>query len=62
MLTTNECLKILNKDKKKYSTEQVNKIRMLLYQFGEIAYTQFQQTKINEKSNIIYQGINRLAS
>lgn len=62
MLQTNECLKILNQKEKKYTAEQAENIRMFLYQLGEIAYLQFKQIKINEESNLIYQGIYRRAS
>ncbi len=56
MLSINDCLKILNQKEKKYTQEQAYKIVTLLYQLGEIAYFQFKH-KVNEKSNIVYQGI-----
>lgn len=60
MLTTNEVLKILNNNKpqKNYTTEEANKIKLLLYQFGEIAFLQFKQSKNDEKSCTIHQGLN----
>lgn len=57
MLSSNECLKILNQKEKKYTLEQANKIIALLYQLGEIAYLQFKQLK-NEKSNTIHSCLN----
>lgn len=64
MLTTNDALKILNKNKKgKYSSEQANKIKALLYQLGEIAFLQLKLLKEDEqKSDIIHKGIYRRAS
>ena len=32
-----------------YTNEQANKIKILLYQFGEIAYLQFKQINNDEK-------------
>ena len=59
MLNTDECLKILNKNKnKKYTREEAQKLKTLLYQFGEIAYLQFKQTEANEKSYSICKSIN----
>lgn len=62
MLTIHEALKILNKNKKKYTAEQANNILKLLYQLGEIAYLQFKQQNNHEKSNNICEGIYRRAS
>lgn len=58
MLSNEQVLKILNKNEKKYTNEQVNKIKMLLYDFAQIAYLQFKQITNNEKSNIICKGVN----
>ena len=61
MLSTNEALKILNNNnqQKKYTQEEASKIKLLLYQFGEIAYLQFKPTEINgQKRSIVYQSIN----
>jgi hypothetical protein len=64
MLTTNEILKILNNNKnnKKYTEGEAHKIKLLLYQLGEMAYLQFKQINANEKSNLIRTGIYRQAS
>lgn len=63
MLSTNEVLKTLNNytKQKKYTYEEANKIKLILYQFGEIAYLEFKQIENNEKekSNNIHKGINR---
>ena len=62
MLSTQDAIKILNKNKKKYTVEESSKILELLYQFGEIAHSQFKQIQTDEKSNIICKGIYRQAS
>lgn len=58
MLSINDAIKILNKNKtgKKYNQEQAKQILQLLYQFGEIAFEQFKQAK-NEECNTICKGI-----
>lgn len=47
MLATKDILNILNNNnrQKKYTIEEANKIKQLLYQLGEIAYLQFKETK-----------------
>ena len=64
MLSTNEVLQILNKNEKKYTTEQAKNIKLLLYQLGEIAYLQFKNIKNDKTENrsIVYTGIHRRAS
>ena len=62
MISINESLKILNKNEKKYTQEEAKNILNLLYQFGEIAYSQFKQNKENEKSNTIHTSIYGQAS
>jgi hypothetical protein len=62
MISAHEAIQILNKNEKKYTLQQTNSILGILYQFGEIAYIQFKQNKINEKSNIIHTSIYGQAS
>lgn len=62
MLSDNECLKILNKKDKNYTNEQAVKIKILLYQLGELSYLLFDQNNKNEESNNIYKSIYRQAS
>ena len=64
MLSTNDVLKILNAKEKKYTIEQANNIKVLLYQLGDIAYAQYKNSKKdeNEKGIVIYPGIYRRAS
>jgi len=63
MLSTNDVLKTLNNNtkQKKYTYEEGNKIKLTLYQLGEIAYLEFKQIEkdAKEKSNNIRKGINR---
>ena len=64
MLTTNDILKIINKNEKCYTIEQANSIKLLLYQLGDLAYLQYKTTKNDskEKGIIICESIYRRAS
>jgi len=43
MLSIAKCARILNFEKKKYTKEEVEKIRDLLYLFAEIDYQQYKE-------------------
>ncbi len=53
MLSIDECKKILNKTKQKYTTEQIKEIRLTLYKYADIVYTERnnQNEKLNRKKS-----------
>jgi hypothetical protein len=60
MVSIEFCKRILEKNEKKYSEEQVKFLRQLLYQLGEIDYTCFKnRIEHAAKSDNIYSCINR---
>jgi len=46
MLGIEQCKKILNNNGKKYSEEEIKKIRELLYKLAAIEYGNFKRTKL----------------
>lgn len=48
MLSLKKCNEILNKKEKKYTTDQVMKVRELLYQLAEIVY----ESKLTEDEKL----------
>ena len=59
-LSVGYCKKILERTGKKYTEEQINKIRHFLNTLAEIAYKSYRKKKDHEKgSNHLHQGINR---
>ena len=49
MIKFEVCKKVLNQKEKKFTDEQVRKIRDLLYQIAEIEFLNFKTTKNHEK-------------
>jgi len=59
MLSIEKCKKILNKKEKKYTDEQIKKLRNFLYILAEIDYNNFKENLIYEqKSNNLHKGFN----
>ena len=61
MLSLEKCKKILNKNGKKYTDDQVEKIREFLYTMAMIEYRRYEKKKQQDEkeSIIISEGINR---
>ncbi len=53
MLSIDECKKILNKTEQKYTTEQIKEIRLTLYKYADIVYTERnnQNEQLNRKKS-----------
>ena len=53
MLSIDECKKILNKTKRKDTTEQIKEIRLTLYKLADIVYTEnyIQNEQLNRKKS-----------
>ena len=52
MLSIEKCYKILNKNKKKYTKEEVIAIREILFKLGNIEYELSQKLNFDESNNI----------
>ncbi len=60
MLSLEVCKKILQKKGKKYSEEEIKRIRELLYQIGHLDYYLFTQKQHDDgKCDHLHKGIDR---
>jgi len=59
MLSIEKSMQILNQNGKKYTREQAEAILKELYHFAEIEYSNYLNSKDNDKGDNIYQSINR---
>jgi hypothetical protein len=59
MLSIEQCKKILKKNGKTYTDEEVKKVRELLYQLGRLDYYLFTEKRLSDaKRNHLHKGIN----
>lgn len=56
MLSVESCQKILNSNGKNYTSEEIKKIRELLYRLGELDYEQFKESKKRQESSHLHTG------
>jgi hypothetical protein len=56
MLSVETCQKILNGNGKKYTHEEIKKLRDFLYLLGEIDYEQFKESKKRQESSHLHTG------
>jgi hypothetical protein len=57
MLSLEKCREILSENGKKYSEEEIELIREILSNLGEIEYEIYEKGKRNTESNNILQGL-----
>lgn len=57
MLSIDECKKILNQGKTKYSEKEIQQIREFLYQVALIEFENYKKLKIDEQRNNLHKGI-----
>lgn len=62
MLLLSQCIQVLNESNNTYTTEEVERLRILLYQLGEKDYQIFKQKLNEQESSAIYAGFNDRAS
>lgn len=58
MLTLEQCKKILSKGDRKYTNEEITKLRSLLYELAEIEYQQKKVKENEQKSNYLHTSFN----
>jgi hypothetical protein len=58
MLSIAQCSKILNSNGKKYTNEEVEQIRNLLYTLGQIDYQHFQTIQHGKEGRTLRKSIN----
>jgi hypothetical protein len=58
MLSFNECKKILNKTGNKYTDDEIEILRQLIFQFAQMDYNTFKKQIDGQQSGSLHQSFN----